>query len=107
MRFGKKKAGSLIGYGGFPSTHTTIVSSVVFLIGLEATDFSVFGLGLAVLLVSIIDAHGMRQKIGEHSKILNSLQKNKLLREQMGHSWWEVFGGLLVGAILANLIFLI
>ena len=30
VRFGKDSR-SLIGYGGFPSTHTTIISSVVFL----------------------------------------------------------------------------
>ena len=113
LRFGKKARG-LIGYGGFPSTHTTILSSVVFLCGfIEGFDTPIFSLGLGVLLILIIDAHGLRNKIGSHARAINILQqkdvdnKNTPLRERMGHSWIEIIGGLLLGSVLAFFISLI
>lgn len=103
MRF-RKEAVSLIGYGGFPSTHTTILSSVTFLIGFrEGFDTPVFSLGLGTLLILVIDAHGLRRKVGEHARILNELQEAVKVRERMGHSWVEIFGGLVLGIILAYL----
>jgi len=102
LRFGRK-AKSLIGYGGFPSTHTTIMSSVVFLAGFkEGFTTPVFSVGLGVLLVVVIDAHGLRRKVGEQAKVLNELQNEKFLRESMGHSWWEIVGGVILGILLAK-----
>lgn len=110
FRFGRKAKG-LIGYGGFPSTHTTILSSVVFLCGFtEGFDTPIFSLGLGALLVLIIDAHGLRRKIGQHAMEINHLNKAAngaevhLLRERMGHSWIEICGGLLFGGVLAFVI---
>lgn len=100
LRFGRK-AKSLIGYGGFPSTHTTIMSSVVFLAGFrEGFATPLFSLGLGALLVLVIDAHGLRRKVGEHARILNHLQNEQNLRERMGHSWLEILGGLVLGGLL-------
>lgn len=101
------KAKSLIGYGGFPSTHTAVLSSTVFLAGFqEGFDTPIFSLGVGALLILIIDAHGLRRKVGEQAKIINELQ-HKLygngiipLRERMGHSWTEIAGGLALGAAL-------
>ena len=77
IRFGKK-AKSLIGYGGFPSTHTTIMSSVVFLAGFkEGFATPLFSLGLGALLILVIDAHGLRRKVGEQARLINELQKQK------------------------------
>ena len=101
IRFGKK-AKSLIGYGGFPSTHTTIMSSVVFLAGFkEGFATPLFSLGLGALLILVIDAHGLRRKVGEQARLINELQKQKVLRERMGHSWGEIFAGAVLGVILA------
>ncbi|SFW41647.1 divergent PAP2 family protein [Selenomonas ruminantium] len=101
IRFGKE-AKSLIGYGGFPSTHTTIMSSVVFLTGFkEGFATPLFSLGMGALLILIIDAHGLRRKVGEQAKVLNQLQHEKVLRERMGHSWGEIFAGAMLGAFLA------
>ena len=100
IRFGNK-AKSLIGYGGFPSTHTTIMSSVVFLAGFhEGFASALFSVGLGTLLVLVIDAHGLRRKVGEQAMVLNILQDEKVLRERMGHSWGEICGGLVLGALL-------
>lgn len=100
FRFGRQ-AKNMIGYGGFPSTHTTIMSSVVFLTGFkEGFCTPLFSLGLGALLILIIDAHGLRRKVGEQAKLLNMLQKEKTLRERMGHTWCEIMGGLVLGMIL-------
>ena len=101
VRFGAKARG-LIGYGGFPSTHTTILSAVVWYIGIsEGFGTPLFSLGLAALLILIIDAHGLRRKIGEQAKVINRIQSIVVLRERMGHSWLEIGGGLILGLVIA------
>lgn len=101
LRFGYK-AKSLIGYGGFPSTHTTIMSSVVFLAGFkEGFATPLFSLGMGALLVLVIDAHGLRRKVGEQASVLNQLQSDIKLRERMGHNWEEILGGLILGGGMA------
>lgn len=85
IKFGRK-AKDLIGYGGFPSTHTAILSSTVFLCGFsEGFNTPTFSLGLAILIIVMFDAHGLRRKL------------------HIGHSWAEIFAGLLLGAILARI----
>lgn len=107
FRFGKK-ANKLIGYGGFPSTHITIVSSAVFLYGIEnGIENGIFSIAMAFLLITIIDAHGLRRKIGSQAKVINRLQTYQkiespiILRERMGHTWFEILGGLILGIIIA------
>lgn len=102
------QAKELIGYGGFPSTHTTVLSSVVFFAGFQYGWHSpLFTLGLGILVILVIDAHGLRRKVGEQAAILNRLQMQvdpenvTLLRERMGHSWFEIGGGLALGVFLA------
>lgn len=104
IRFGKSATG-LIGYGGFPSTHTTVLSSTVFLAGLtEGFDTPLFSLGLAVLIVLVIDAHGLRRKVGEQAGLLNKIYPGANLRERMGHSWAEIAGGLALGGLITYII---
>lgn len=99
IRYGKGK--ELIGYGGLPSTHTTIISSAVFFYGFSEGFFNpTFTLGLSVMMLFIMDAHNMRIKIGKHAEILNSLQDKVKLRERMGHTWLEISCGLLLGAVI-------
>ena len=108
IRF-QKQAVSLIGNGGFPSTHTTIVSSTVFLIGLsEGFSAPIFGLGVAVLMITIIDALGIRRAVGKQAKAINEYMlaednSKAMLRERQGHSLAEVSGGLVLGLLLAYL----
>ena len=99
IRYGKGRA--LIGYGGLPSTHATIISSAVFFYGFSEGFFTpTFTLGLSVLLLFVMDAHGLRRKIGTHAEILNRLQRKTILRERMGHNWLEIFCGLILGAAI-------
>ena len=104
IRF-RKKAFAYIGNGGFPSTHTTIISSITALIGLkEGVNTPFFGLAVAVMMVVMIDAMGIRQAVGKHAALLNAhLCKEKPLRERQGHKPYEVLGGIAWGIVLALL----
>lgn len=109
LRFGKK-AKSYIGNGGFPSNHTTVVTTITWLIGLrEGFDSSVFGLGIALVMIVIFDATGLRKYVGEHAENINSLNsdKTKRLRERIGHTKVEVIGGIFLGVLLGYAINLV
>ena len=85
IRFGDAR--KRIGYGGLPSTHTAILSSTVFLSGFsEGFNTPIFSLGTAILLLIMFDAHGLRQKL------------------KIGHTWTEIFAGLLLGLVLAYVV---
>ncbi|MGG2479262.1 divergent PAP2 family protein [Brevibacillus borstelensis] len=124
LRFGKE-ARSKIGNGGFPSTHTTVMVTSIALIGLrEGFDHPVFGLGVAVTFIVIIDAMGLRRAVGKHAEALNRMATApyqsvsaessvaadspasvaKPLRESMGHTKGEIVGGIVLGVLLAKLL---
>jgi len=106
IRFGEAK--KRIGNGGFPSNHTTIVTTVTMLIGFhEGFDSPIFGLGVAVIMIVVIDATGLRRHVGYHAASLNILLNSPSKhRESMGHTKIEVLGGLVLGALLAYLLHL-
>ncbi|MCS7464245.1 divergent PAP2 family protein [Paenibacillus doosanensis] len=112
IRFGKGAFGK-IGNGGFPSTHTTIIVTSVTLVGLkEGLNTPIFGLGLAIALIVIIDAIGLRRNVGKHAKIINKMIIiNKLgesgLRESMGHKKHEVIGGIILGILIGSFLYLL
>ena len=109
----KKSAVGLIGYGGLPSNHSAIVSSIATLIALrEGIDHPAFGVAVALAFIVILDASSLRRRIGEHAKVINQLLNNdnnlkKIhmpLRERIGHTPIEVFAGVITGAVVASLI---
>lgn len=106
IRF-RKEAVTLIGNGGFPSTHTTVMSTTVFLIGFgEGWGSPIVGLGIAALMITIIDALGIRRAVGKHASAINRYifpgnTAIPLLRERQGHTPVEVLGGLALGVTLS------
>jgi acid phosphatase family membrane protein YuiD len=92
-----------IGNGGFPSTHTSVISSITLLIGFEhGWGTPLFGLAAAISYIVIIDAVGIRRAVGENAHWINLLAKGSArLREKQGHTRMEVVGGLAVGTLLA------
>lgn len=102
----KKFAIDLIGYGGMPSNHSAIASSIVFLIALkEGIDHPAFGVGLAFCFLTLIDANGLRRRIGQQAQIINQLAKNdNPLRERMGHTKIEILAGIATGCFCTWLI---
>jgi acid phosphatase family membrane protein YuiD len=106
----RRLAFDLIGYGGFPSTHSTIVSSTVTLIALkEGLSSPALGVAVTLAVIVVIDALSLRKQMGAHATRINLLCSNNgvqigLLRERMGHSRNEVLAGILVGFCVAALL---
>jgi acid phosphatase family membrane protein YuiD len=92
-----------IGNGGFPSTHTSMISSIALLIGFEqGWGTPLFGLAIAITCIVMLDALGIRRAVGENARWINLLSKGEAqLREKQGHRRMEVAGGLAVGTLLA------
>jgi hypothetical protein len=88
-----------IGHGGFPSNHTAIVSSLMWTFGLIG-EWQMAGLAVAVLMIHVFDAIGLRREVGYHARAINQLSGARL-REIMGHKPFEVVGGLGVGLAVA------
>ncbi|MFZ6657887.1 divergent PAP2 family protein [Undibacterium sp. TJN19] len=107
----RKLAFSLIGYGGLPSNHSAIVSSMVTLIGMkEGIAHPAFGVSVTLAFIVILDANSLRRQIGKHAEAINRLNDSgdqKLLRERVGHSRFEIVAGILTGVAVAAAIKLI
>lgn len=101
LRAGKPAFG-LIGYGGMPSNHSTIVTSMAALIGFrEGIGHPAFGVAVALAFIVMLDASSLRRAVGRHAEALNRLRATDPeatpLRERMGHTPWEILGGIVVG----------
>ena len=103
----KKAATDLIGYGGFPSNHSTIVCSMTALIGLrEGPDSPAFGVAITLAFIVMLDASSLRRQVGKQAGALNKLARQEnptapQLRERMGHTPLEIAAGVVVGTLVA------
>lgn len=109
--------------GGFPSSHSALCMTLVtslFLFQMHdlggKIDWS-FTVAVVISLIIIHDAMGVRLEASKHAKILNNItddmpleQKQKLgfgkrgyLKEMLGHKFFEVVGGLIIGALIGVL----
>ena len=104
------------GDGGMPSSHTATVSSLAAFAGLSY-GFNSFEFGIAALLTMIVcrDAVGVRMETGKQSVIINELKKlieskeiaEIKLKKFVGHTSLQVLGGLIVGILVASLMFFV
>ena len=103
----RKAATHLIGYGGLPSNHSTIVCSMAALIGLrEGLENPAFGVAVTLAFIVMLDASSLRRQVGKQASALNKLttQENPTapqLRERMGHTPLEIAAGVVVGTLVA------
>ncbi len=101
----KQLAFGLIGYGGFPSNHSAIVSSMAALIAFqEGIEHPAFGVALALSFIVLLDANSLRRQIGKQAEAINRLQQDSdipPLRERIGHTKVELLGGIVVGIVTA------
>lgn len=98
--------------GGFPSSHTT--STVALATYLGATDgwtSHIFGLAVMFSAVVMYDAVGVRRAVGEHARLLRELAIQKKvdykvrgMHTSLGHSPFEVFGGLILGVVIGLIV---
>jgi acid phosphatase family membrane protein YuiD len=104
----KRFAFDLIGYGGLPSNHSSIVASaaaiIVFKDGYQEPALVV---AMALAFIVILDANSLRQQIGKHAIAINKINdkndKNTQLklRERVGHTRIEILAGIFTGVISA------
>ncbi|MBD8654421.1 divergent PAP2 family protein [Oxalobacteraceae sp. CFBP 13730] len=106
----RRWAFDLVGNGGFPSNHSAVVSSMATLIALrEGMGHPAFGVAVTLAFIVMIDANSLRQHVGRHAVTLNRLHEGKedyvVLRERMGHTRFEIAGGILTGIGMGFLIY--
>lgn len=87
--------------GGFPSSHSAFVTSLLIIVwhklGLQSVEFA-----MAFVFAGIVwyDAMSVRRAVGEQAKALNQLQTLRHFAERLGHSFVEVIGGIAFGAVV-------
>lgn len=110
LRRGKWNWGYLISSGGMPSSHSALMVGAATGIGLhDGFDTSVFALAVAITMIVIYDAAGVRRQAGIHAQKINVLIEEllaghpiseKQLLEVLGHTPMEVSGGVLLGIVV-------
>ena len=115
LRHGKFRPERLVGSGGFPSSHTSFVIATTTAIYLKNGVTDLFILSLVVSIVVMYDASGVRRQAGRQAQILNQIveyfskrnipvilkDREIALKELLGHTPVEVFGGLVLGILIA------
>jgi len=120
---GRINLGKFVEGGGMPSSHSSIVSALTISIFLYQ-GFS--PLAVAVFIFSLIvvrDSFGVRKHAGIHAKVLNILKntqikkalnkkdilalKNIKLQENIGHRPIETIAGVLLGAAISIIVWLV
>lgn len=98
----RRLAFDLIGYGGMPSNHSAIVSSMATLIAFkEGIDTPAFGVALTLAFIVMLDANGLRKKVEAQAIEINKLKNYAppVLRERVGHSQIEILVGIFLGCM--------
>lgn len=98
--------------GGMPSSHSSLMTATTLAIGLYyGLDSPLFAIGVAITMIVVYDAAGVRQQAGIHARRINVLFgellhghpiNQKDLREVIGHTPLEVTGGILLGLAVAT-----
>lgn len=109
----KLKWGRLFnGTGGMPSSHTSFVFSLTFILGFElGIRNPLFALSLVFSIVTAYDAMGLRMESGRQAEAINMLLDEvfeskeglKHLKESLGHKPLEVLGGIILALIISFL----
>ncbi len=96
------------GSGGMPSSHSSLVISLLTLIFIDfGIDSIYFAICLIFGLIVLYDAMGIRYETGKQAEVLNEITKKinlgsiKFLKEKIGHKPIEVLGGIITGIVLA------
>ena len=103
----------LLRAGGMPSSHSALVAATAHSIGLfEGFDTAMFALSVAIAVIVIYDATGIRRQAGKHAEIINAMVRDlasghplreEQLREVLGHTPLEALGGMLLGLLVSQI----
>jgi acid phosphatase family membrane protein YuiD len=101
----RRWAFDLVGNGGFPSNHSSVVSAMATLIALrEGIGHPAFGVAVTLCFIVMIDANSLRQHVGRQAaainRIANGQSNHTWLRERMGHTLVEICGGIGTGILI-------
>lgn len=100
---------TLVASGGMPSSHSSIVTSLMTLVGLNSGfNSELFAICFVFGMIVMYDAAGVRRAAGKQAGILNQLiyskqikvDTNEKLKELIGHTPKQVFVGALWGIML-------
>ncbi len=97
--------------GGMPSSHSALIVSAMVAIGLfEGFNTPLFALAVAMAMIVVYDAAGVRREAGKHAERINLLIEEFLaghpiseqeLKEVIGHTPGEVVAGVVLGILCA------
>ena len=103
--------------GGMPSSHSALISSTTLAIGFFSGFGSpLFALALAIAMIVVYDAAGIRQQAGKHAQKINLIlealfQGNPIsdtqLKEVLGHTPFEAIMGVILGTVVAVVVWLV
>jgi len=107
----------LLRAGGMPSSHSALVTSVTHAIGLfEGFASPLFALAVAITMIVVYDATGIRRQAGRHAELINAMirdlasghhLKEEQLREVLGHTPVEAIAGVALGLVVAQIVWLV
>ena len=104
---GEIRFGIMFETGGMPSSHSALITGATSGIGFElGFDSSIFALAVAIALIVMYDASGVRKSAGiqavEINKLLKKIepQSEEFLKENLGHTKIEVIVGSFIGPLI-------
>jgi uncharacterized protein len=102
--------------GGMPSSHSALVTSAMLSVGLfYGFDTPIFALSVAMAMIVVYDAAGVRREAGRHAEKINIVINEffsghpiseKQLKEVIGHTPAQVLAGVIMGLSIAFLFYL-
>ena len=114
IRNRRLEAHRLFSTGGMPSAHSAFVSALVVSIGLvEGWSSAAFTVAVVLAAIVVFDAVRLRRTVDHQSRALTELiallpdKRPQFNPPVVGHSPAEVVVGMLVGAVLAALAYLL
>ncbi|MDD2922871.1 MAG: divergent PAP2 family protein [Anaerolineales bacterium] len=97
--------------GGMPSSHSALLVAGTIAVGLyHGFNNPLFGIAVAVTMIVVHDAAGVRRQAGMHAERINYLFEELIkghiwdenaLKEVIGHTPLEVLGGIILGFVVA------
>lgn len=101
--------------GGMPSSHSALVTSVMLSIGIfDGFNTSAFALSVALAMIVLYDAAGVRREAGRHAEKINVLINeffsghpisDRQLKEVIGHTPAQVIAGVMMGIAIPLLFY--
>ena len=110
--------GRFFGSGGMPSSHSAFCVSLALMTGNNAGfDSPTFAVAVVLACIVMYDASGVRRETGLQAQVLNDIIRKVFvdgepiteteLKELVGHTKVEVWGGFIVGVLTAMMFILL